>query len=278
MRHLSAGGARVEFMGVGGAPQAGDGLVEAKFYGDGTWNKAVLGAALGPDQQQVKFVGYEDDGWQDTHQKDIRYPAVKLAGPQKGRQVGGPAKATGATDSGQSAAAGGSATPTATPTKAQEKKAKDGKAGKGGRSGKKWEVVGGFMDAAIGSGGGTAAGVAGKSAKAEKKPPAGDRGVVEAGVNGDTAASSEASSTANPTKSTKGRGDGRAGANSGARREVEEAGGGGVGGGGGSGGASAAATAAAAEATAAVAAAAVAAAAAALSTAASSDELERGAI
>jgi hypothetical protein len=49
-------------------------VVEAKFYGDGTWNKAILGAQLGPDRQQVMFVGYEADGWQDTAAKDIRYP------------------------------------------------------------------------------------------------------------------------------------------------------------------------------------------------------------
>ena len=51
-------------------------VVEAKFYGDsdGTWNKAILGAQLGPDRQQVMFVGYEADGWQDTAAKDVRYP------------------------------------------------------------------------------------------------------------------------------------------------------------------------------------------------------------
>ena len=40
----------------------------------------------------------------------------------------------------------------ATPTKAQDKKTKEGKGGKGGRSGKKWEVVAGFMDQATGGG------------------------------------------------------------------------------------------------------------------------------
>ncbi len=52
--------------------------VEAKFYVDGTWNKAILGAQLGPDRQQVKFVGCEEHGWQDTAAKDIRFPVVKI--------------------------------------------------------------------------------------------------------------------------------------------------------------------------------------------------------
>ena len=113
---------RVEFKGGGGrAPSAAPAVVEAKYYGDGTWNKAILGESLGSERQQVMFVGYEADGWQETAAKDIRYPAVKLGG----------AKAKGA-----AAAADGEQ---GTPTKSQDKK-KEGKGGKGGRSGKKWEV------------------------------------------------------------------------------------------------------------------------------------------
>ena len=82
-------------------------------------------------------MGYEEDGWQDTAAKDIRYPALKI----------GKAKvaAAGALGEASAAAARGD---TATPTKAADKNAKDGKAGKGGRSGKKWEVVSGFMEQA----------------------------------------------------------------------------------------------------------------------------------
>ena len=47
-------------------------VVESKFYGDGTWHKAILGAQTAPDWQLVKFVGYEDEGWQNTAAKDIR--------------------------------------------------------------------------------------------------------------------------------------------------------------------------------------------------------------
>jgi hypothetical protein len=114
---------RVEFKGGGGArsASAAPAVVEAKYYGDGTWNKAILGESLGSERQQVMFVGYEADGWQDTAAKDIRYPAVKLGG----------AKAKG-----PAAAADGEQ---GTPTKSQDKK-KEGKAGKGGRTGKKWEV------------------------------------------------------------------------------------------------------------------------------------------
>ena len=122
--HSAAGTAapRVEFKGGGGrAPSAAPAVVEAKYYGDGTWNKAILGESLGSERQQVMFVGYEADGWQETAAKDIRYPAVKLGG----------AKAKGA-----AAAADGEQ---GTPTKSQDKK-KEGKGGKGGRSGKKWEV------------------------------------------------------------------------------------------------------------------------------------------
>ena len=129
----------MEWKSGGGATpdESSERTVEAKFYGDGTWNKAILGAQLGPDRQQVKFVGYEEDGWQDTAAKDIRYPALKI----------GKAKvaAAGALGEASAAAARGD---TATPTKAADKNAKDGKAGKAGRSGKKWEVVSGFMEQA----------------------------------------------------------------------------------------------------------------------------------
>jgi hypothetical protein len=79
-------GPRVEFTGDNAAPKAAE-VVEAKFYGDGTWNKAILGAQLGPDRQQVMFVGYEADGWQDTAAKDIRYP-VKIGGSHSGGSAG----------------------------------------------------------------------------------------------------------------------------------------------------------------------------------------------
>ena len=48
-------GPRVEFTGDNAAPKAASAaeVVEAKFCGDGTWNKAILGAQLGPDRQQV---------------------------------------------------------------------------------------------------------------------------------------------------------------------------------------------------------------------------------
>jgi hypothetical protein len=105
-------------------------VVEAKFYGDGTWNKAILGELLGSERQKVMFVGYEADGWQETACKDIRYPAMKLGGG--GGSSGGKAKG--------STAAGGTDGEQGTPKKAQEKKVKEGKASKGGRSGKKWEV------------------------------------------------------------------------------------------------------------------------------------------
>jgi hypothetical protein len=79
-------GPRVEFAGDNAAPKAAE-VVEAKFYGDGTWNKAILGAQLGPDHQQVMFVGYEADDWQDTAAKDIRYP-VKIGGSHSGGSAG----------------------------------------------------------------------------------------------------------------------------------------------------------------------------------------------
>ena len=52
---LAEAGPRVEFTGDNAAPKAASAaeVVEAKFYGDGTWNKAILGAQLGPDRQQV---------------------------------------------------------------------------------------------------------------------------------------------------------------------------------------------------------------------------------
>jgi len=71
----------------GGERGLAAGEVQAKFYGDGTWNKATLGAQLGPDRQQVMFVGYEADGWQDTWTKDIRY-SVRGPAPQPGRAIG----------------------------------------------------------------------------------------------------------------------------------------------------------------------------------------------
>ena len=82
-------GQHVEFTGDNTAPKAASAaeVVEAKFYGDGTWNKAILGVQLGPDQQQVMFVGYEADGWQDTTAKDIHYP-VKIGGSFSGGSVG----------------------------------------------------------------------------------------------------------------------------------------------------------------------------------------------
>ncbi len=89
-----------------------------------------MGAWLGPDRQQVMFVGYEEDGWQDTAAKDIRYPAVVKIGKAKTSKV----EAAGALGEASAAAARGD---TATPTKAHDKNAKDSKAGKGGRSGKK---------------------------------------------------------------------------------------------------------------------------------------------
>ena len=105
-------------------------MVEAKFYGDGTWNKAILGELLGSERQKVMFVGYEADGWQQTACRDIRYPAMKL---------GGGSISSGKAES--SAAAGGTdGESSGTPKKAQEKKVKEGRASKGGRSGKKWEV------------------------------------------------------------------------------------------------------------------------------------------
>jgi hypothetical protein len=133
---LAESGARLEFTGDNAAPKAASAaeVVEAKFYGDGTWNKAILGAQLGPDRQRVMFVGYEADGWQDTEAKDIRYP-VKIGGLHSGGSAGD--TATGEV---------------ATPTKAQDKKTKEGKGGKTGRSCKKWEVVAGFMDQATGGG------------------------------------------------------------------------------------------------------------------------------
>ena len=56
---LAESGPRVESSGDNAAPKAASAaeVVEAKFYGDGTWNKAILGAQLGPDRQQVMFVG-----------------------------------------------------------------------------------------------------------------------------------------------------------------------------------------------------------------------------
>jgi hypothetical protein len=56
----------------GGSGGGAVGVVESKFYGDGTWHKAILGAQTAPDWQLVKFVGYEDEGWQNTAAKDIR--------------------------------------------------------------------------------------------------------------------------------------------------------------------------------------------------------------
>ena len=46
-------GPRVEFTGDNTAPKAASAaeVVEDKFYGDGTWNKAILGAQLGPERQ-----------------------------------------------------------------------------------------------------------------------------------------------------------------------------------------------------------------------------------
>jgi hypothetical protein len=48
----------VESSGDNAAPKAASvaEVVEAKFYGDGTWNKAIQGPQLGPDRQQVMFV------------------------------------------------------------------------------------------------------------------------------------------------------------------------------------------------------------------------------
>jgi hypothetical protein len=79
------------------------------------------------------FFGYEEDGWQDTAVKDIRYPAVKI-GKAKTSKVA----VAGALGEASAAAARGD---TATPTKAHDKNTKDSKADKGGRSGKKQEVV-----------------------------------------------------------------------------------------------------------------------------------------
>ena len=122
-------------------------VVEAIFYGDGTWNKAVLGAQLGRDRQQVKFVGYEGDGWQETASKDIRYPV----------QIRGRAE-----DGGGGAASSGPSTPAKAQTK---KKPKD----KGGRSSKKWEVVSGFLDQTTRTGDRAAIAAAANMANASKR-------------------------------------------------------------------------------------------------------------
>jgi len=214
---LAGHGPRVEFTGGGGdAPAGAPGggapaaaisgdvaAVEAKFYGDGTWNKVILGAQLGPDRQQVKFVGYEDDGWQDTAAKDIRYPAVKVGGSK----VDMTSSANGAAGTAQ---------------KATEKKVK---AGKGGRSGKKWEVVSGFMEATAG---GSAKG-GGKSAKAAVGangtgvPAAtGDKGAAPAPASHQPA-SPPPSTTATPTKPRTRAGGGREGEQRDSVRELAAA-------------------------------------------------------
>ena len=46
-------------------------VVDARWIGDGQWHPATLGVQRRPGLWQVKFVGYEDDGWQDTARKDI---------------------------------------------------------------------------------------------------------------------------------------------------------------------------------------------------------------
>jgi len=219
---LAGHGPRVEFTGGGGgasagAPVQGGGApaaaisgdvaaVEAKFYGDGKWNKVILGAQLGPERQKVKFVGYEDDGWQDTAAKDIRYPSVKVGGMT----------------SSANCSAG-------TAQKATDKKVK---AGKGGRSSKKWEVVSGFMEATAGGsakGGGKSAKAA-VGAKATVVPAAtGNMGAALAPASHQPA-SAPPSTTATPTIPPKTRaGGGREGEQRDSAREVAAAEGGDLG-------------------------------------------------
>ena len=43
----------------------------AIYYAEYTWYPAILGEQVGEKKFQVKFVGYEEYGWQDTADQDI---------------------------------------------------------------------------------------------------------------------------------------------------------------------------------------------------------------
>ena len=54
-------------------PAISEEFLWAIFYGEGKWYPAILGAQLGEEEFEVKFVGYEEHGWQDTADQDIQY-------------------------------------------------------------------------------------------------------------------------------------------------------------------------------------------------------------
>jgi hypothetical protein len=137
--------------GNGGA-RSGEGTsAQAIFHGDNTYHACVLGQVVGSDSQLVMFKGHEDDGWQETLRKDIRFEAegLQLGRGKKGKKEGaGKGGGNGRDDSAVSAGA----------EEVSEKVSKSD-----GRSGKKWEVVSSFMGIALG--GDTTKKAAGKSGK-----------------------------------------------------------------------------------------------------------------